>query len=166
VTLSKARACELVSYDAESGIFIRLKSRKNWVGKQAGKTDSQGHRQILLDGTVYQAHRVAWLIMTGMWPSMEIDHKDGNPANNSWANLRLATRVQNLRNKGCDSDSKTGIKGVCLVMWKKSTRWRVSVSGDDGRRVSHFKCFGQAVKHAKRLRAELHHDFVNHGIAA
>jgi len=164
--ISRDRVLELVSYDPDTGVFIRIKSRVRWVGLPAGKLDSQGHRQILLDRHVYSAHRLAWLVVTGSWPSQEIDHKDGNRANNAWANLRLATRVQNTRNKGCMVTSKTGVKGICKVNWKGSPRWRVSVNSDTGRHVSHFKCFGQAVARAVQLRNEFHGEFVNHGIAA
>jgi Demerecviridae HNH endonuclease len=162
--ISRDRVCELLSYDPVTGIFTRLKSRVNWTGQQAGKTDSHGARQILLDGKVYSAHRLAWLVMTGSWPDGDIDHKDRNPSNNSWSNLRQATRSQNMQNTGLRLNSTTGIKGITRAKWKKSQRWRAKVSCGGDSHVAHFRCFGQAIKYAAKMRAELHGDFANYGV--
>lgn len=164
--ISRDRVCELLSYDPLTGVFIRLKSRANWVGKQAGKIESNGARQILLDGKVYFAHRLAWLVMTGAWPERDIDHKDGNPDNNAWLNLRLATRSQNMSNQRLKSTNSTGFKGISRVIWKGSPRWRTTVSHEHVRYVSHFKCLGHAIKHVRETRGNLHGQFVNHGAFA
>lgn len=42
--------------------------------------------------------RVAWLLMTGVWPTHLVDHKDLNHQNNAWSNLRLASDAQNSAN--------------------------------------------------------------------
>src|SRR5262245_61666013 len=44
------------------------------------------------------AHRVAWRIIYGRWPT-EIDHIDGNPSNNSIWNLREVSHQANLLNQ-------------------------------------------------------------------
>jgi hypothetical protein len=41
-----------------------------------------------------------------------MDHKDCNPANNSWRNLRLTTQSLNNCNTRRRSDNTTGFKGV------------------------------------------------------
>lgn len=43
-------------------------------------------------------HRAAWLLATGAWPSKDLDHRNGNRADNRWANLREATRSENRQN--------------------------------------------------------------------
>lgn len=50
---------------------------------------------------------------------MEIDHKSGNGLDNRRANLRIATKGQNMQNAGTHSDNTSGFKGVHL----KDGRW-------------------------------------------
>lgn len=58
------------------------------------------------------AHRAAWLLYFSEWPSLHIDHANGNKSDNRISNLRLATVQQNMRNTGPKKNSKLGIKGV------------------------------------------------------
>lgn len=66
-------------------------------GDGAGRAD---RRVFLLKyrGQMYRAHRVAWLITIGKWPSNQIDHINGDPLDNRFCNLREATRHQNMHN--------------------------------------------------------------------
>src|SRR4051794_11442946 len=68
-----------------------------WAGKITGSPDAMGYRRIKILGRFYYAHRLAWLIATGEWPSWELEHVDADPRNNKWLNLRLASRGQSIR---------------------------------------------------------------------
>lgn len=60
----------------------------------------------------FLAHRLAFVMMDVTIPDgMEIDHKNRNPWDNRWENLRLATSMQNGGNKVCKK-SKSLPKGV------------------------------------------------------
>jgi hypothetical protein len=84
-----------------------------YAGKQAGTpTVPRGYVQILVNTRLYLAHRLAYLWMNGAWPTDEIDHRDGDPANNRWDNLREATSSQNKMNNRMRSDNSSGHKGV------------------------------------------------------
>lgn len=117
VTVEDVR--KLLSYDAETGEF-RWKvapARNVKAGDLAGSVHRNArtgreYRRIWLKGNLYLAHRLAWLHMTGRWPAAQIDHRDGNGQNNQIANLREATRLENLRNRGSARNNTSGFKGV------------------------------------------------------
>lgn len=67
------------------------------------------------------AHRLAFLYMTGSWPVNRVDHKDCNPLNNAFINLRQATASQNAANRGVDKRNTSGYKGVSF--YKPLGRW-------------------------------------------
>ena len=104
--LTQDRLKALVSYNKATGEFRRMvQSCGGFVppsGHVLGKaTDANKnkHIQIRIDGVRYYAHRLAWLYVTGAFPEHEIDHKDGNPRNNAFYNLREVTRQQNASNR-------------------------------------------------------------------
>ena len=109
-----ARLLEVLHYDSETGEFRWRKrvSRSVKIGDLAGLTDGEGYRLITIEGRGYRAHQLAWFYMTGEWCSVVIDHRDGNPSNNRWANLRPATISQNNANRRLHRNNKCGFKGV------------------------------------------------------
>ena len=115
----------LLSYDAETGVFRwRVARRRIKAGSVAGRLDSSGHVQITVCGRAYMAHQLAWLYMTGQWPTKRLDHRDGEPDNNRWLNLREATHTQNMQNTRLRADNKTGHKGVTI---ERNGKFRVSI---------------------------------------
>lgn len=61
----------------------------------------------------------------GEWPDQHVDHINGNKLDNRICNLRLATRSQNLSNRGAQANSRSGVKGVFVEAW--SGRWKASI---------------------------------------
>ena len=98
---TKLRA--LLHYGPDTGTIMW---RRVW-GSNARPKDrpagrpSQRYWQISIAYRRYQAHRLAWLYMTGKWPSrgFEIDHVDGDGFNNRFANLRMVTHSENMKNR-------------------------------------------------------------------
>lgn len=125
-----------LAYCPNSGVFTWRKRRSPLsrviVGQNAG-TFNPIRRQIVigLDRRKHCAHRLAWLYMTGKHPKNEIDHIDGDPKNNSFSNLREATRSENARNQNTRSDSTTGFKSVGFDRRRKKYRARISVHGKE-----------------------------------
>lgn len=122
-SLTAARLRELFNYDPETGFFYCKKRRTGsptTIGDRVGGLNSIGYVQLRVDNNVYLCHRLAWLYVYGT-QAKEIDHIDGDRANNRLSNLRLTTSSQNKANRGRQKNNSSGYKGVC---WdKKNKKW-------------------------------------------
>lgn len=98
--LTQARLRELLHYDPLTGLFTWLVkgSIRTPKGSLAGTRNTLGYVVFRVDGPLHYAHRLAWLYMTGEFPPAGLDHRDGDPGNNVWTNLRPATQGQNNQN--------------------------------------------------------------------
>lgn len=116
---------EIVHYDPFTGYFTSLVRRgsKVMVGDKLG-SENKGYLYIMINYNKYLAHRLAWFYMNGEWPK-EIDHINGNPSDNRWANLRVATHRQNLANCKLKTNNSTGYKGVSKNRGKYQAQIRV-----------------------------------------
>lgn len=95
---------EFYSYNPLSGTFISLRGR--FPGKEINTKSPQ---LKVGDHGFFYKHRLAWLLQTGEDPFPDlIDHKDRNPSNWKFDNLRRATSQQNSANR----TSSTHLKGV------------------------------------------------------
>lgn len=124
--LTSERLRELLHYDPETGIFtwrVRASSSAQ-IGAVAGSPEKDGRVRITVDGKHYLAYRLAWLWVLGGWPEHQIDHEDGDPSNNRWANLREATHAQNQQNiRRAKKNSTHGFLGVT----KSRDKWRCGI---------------------------------------
>lgn len=88
-------------YNPETGVIIWIKStsRKIKIGQIAGTVNNTGYLRISYQGKLYQAHRLAWYLHYGAWPTNNIDHINGVKTDNRINNLRDATQSTNTLNK-------------------------------------------------------------------
>ena len=83
-----------------------------------------GYLQGGICGGVVVAHRVIWAIVHGLWPN-QIDHINGDRADNRLANLREVDDAENRKNTALRADNKSGHHGV---RWsEKLGRWRAEI---------------------------------------
>jgi hypothetical protein len=130
--LTAERLRELLSYNPNTGEFIRLTRTSNRikVGDVAGFAHPQGYRTINVDGRKYLAHRLAWLHVTGEWPSADIDHINGQRADNRWKNLRDVSTSVNIQNRRvANRGSKTGMLGVDFHAVRGKYRASITLAG-------------------------------------
>jgi hypothetical protein len=116
------------NYDPETGIVTwKVNNRKAKAGQRAGYIRKRdGRRDITLNGFNYIEHVVIWKMYYDRSPVGDIDHINGNPADNRICNLREATRSQNLANCKLYANNTTGFKGVSLD--RKTGRYFASIT--------------------------------------
>lgn len=142
----KAETPELLDFlrtilcgDSEAGRFFWAVDRGKFkAGDLAGNAARYPHITVRTPyGKICLAlHRVMWAFVTNAWPKKEIDHKDRNPANYAFINLREATSSQNKANRLVRKLNECGLKGVRLH--KKSGLWNARV-GAEGKSLGYFK---------------------------
>jgi hypothetical protein len=113
-SLTAKRLRQLLHYNQKTGEFTWLKSRgRVKAGARAGCFyDSDAAWRISVAGRLYKRARLAVLWKTGKWPRREIDHRNGDRADDRWCNLREATHSQKVANRGVQRNNTTGFKGV------------------------------------------------------
>jgi len=113
--LTQERLKELLHYEPATGWFTwRVNSSIANIGDRAGGHHGLGYRQIGLDYKKYLEHSLAFFYMTGEWPEHEVDHINGDKADNRWSNLRPATKSENGHNKPIHRANRSGYHGVYL----------------------------------------------------
>ena len=116
----------LVSYSPLTGEFTSINPSKynRHKGERAGTLHkTKGYRYLGLQGKTYREHRVAFLYMTGKWPSLEVDHINHIKDDNRWCNLRDVSTATNAQNRPLYSNNTSGHTGVCWS--KKFNKWQV-----------------------------------------
>jgi hypothetical protein len=94
------------SWEMREGVLVWKRNANGGkkIGDPVGLTTlKSGHTNCFLthNGKLigYSVGQVAWFLYTGQWADGEIDHKDCNPQNNVFKNLRLADRSEQCRNR-------------------------------------------------------------------
>jgi len=126
-----------------------------WNSKNAGTEalraiNTPGYKQGSVFGKVVIAHRVAWAIYYGHWPSGQIDHINGDRTDNRICNLRIVSCHENMLNKGIQSNNSSGAVGVSKY---KNSKWFAHIRVN-GRRIhlGYYDDFESALK--ARIDAE------------
>ena len=158
--LTQAELKTILSYNQDTGVFIRLISRNSRykAGMVAGSPNNAGYYHIQVNGKLYKSHRLAWLYMTGSMPKEFIDHINGDKSDNRFCNLREATRAENNRNVTKRKNNKSGHKGV---YWdNKECKWIAYARVDyKPYRIGAFDEINLAIKAHEDFIKPIHKEF-------
>jgi hypothetical protein len=133
------------------------------IGEIAGFINkTNGYRIMKVYGKTYSVHQIVFLMNHGFIPK-EIDHINGNRADNRIENLREVTRSQNQMNIGL---RKTNTSGVKNVHWKKQhKKWQVSMYIHGKRKdFGRYDDLELAELVAMEVRDKYHGEYANHGV--
>lgn len=148
--------CKLLSVDSSSPSGLRWKVARGKVkpGAVAGTLRSDGYWQVCIERKIRPSHRIIWAIGNNQDPgNLQIDHIDGNPANNSLENLRLATIQENQWNRvNLARNNKSGSQGVSWREDKRKWRARIKLNQKDIS-LGSFDSMEEAI--AARIQAEV-----------
>jgi hypothetical protein len=122
---TRAQLRQLLEYDPASGrLFWKPRTaemcperalemwNKRFAGTEAFKvTCPKGYKKGKLFNRHLKAHRVIWAMHFDEWPE-QIDHVNGDKADNRIENLRASDQSDNMRNRPLFKSNKTGAHGV------------------------------------------------------
>jgi hypothetical protein len=164
-----------LEYNPDTGVFIwKTRPRHHfdsnramniWNGRfpntEAGSI-KHGRRIIRLFGVDIGANMLAYAIMTGEWSPVDVDHHNTDKADDTWSNLRSATRRQNQYNVGLRSSNTSGYKGVS---YSKHNGKYVALIRANGKRhyLGYFDTAEEAHEAYCKAAAELHGEFARTG---
>lgn len=124
-SLSHAEVLKIFRYDPATGYFVRVLANGNI--RESKLANGHTHLRLRFHGHYLKLSRLIHFYVTGKWPNGYIDHIDGNPLNNRWANLRDVTHAQNMQNRKMPVNNTIGFQGV--VRHQNGFRAKLSLRG-------------------------------------
>ena len=123
-------------YDKETGNLIRKNStnkNRRPLNTPAGSKYADGYIVVCVPGgRRFQAHRLVWLWVYGVWPKFEIDHINGVRSDNRIENLRdVTSRVNSENRRKPYATNKCGILGATWIEARQRYHVAIRANGKD-----------------------------------
>jgi len=155
----------MFDYDHNTGFLhwkIKRKGTKG-ISSTAGHVSRYGYLIVTINGECFKQHRLVWVYVTGKEPVEQIDHVNGNRADNRFENLRECTHQQNILNtpgwrKKCTPKGVRKEKNC-----KSSYNARFMHNGIEFN-VGNFPTESEAVAALTIAREKKHGNFANNGL--
>ena len=134
-TYNRDYLMSLLRYDPQTGYVHWINATKGGSRRipadTVAGTLNDGYVKINHKSTVYRAHILAWLFMTGSLPpkGKEIDHINRVKHDNRWSNLRLVNRSRNNHNAPPSIRNKSGTRGVSWSAHRQHWLARIQIDG-------------------------------------
>ena len=114
-----ARIQQNYDYDDRSGKLVNRKTGKVVRGRKGAQRNGE-YRYLNMHFSAsgkdcqFQMHKIVWAWHHGRFPTMQIDHVNGNGFDNHIGNLREVTQSENNMNRlyRWKPNAKTGLPGV------------------------------------------------------
>jgi hypothetical protein len=158
-----SRLRELFSYNCETGCITRNVSAGSSVaGSQVVSKSAHGYVRTKVDGEFIAGHRLAWALHYGEFPSLDLDHINGEKTDNRISNLREATRSQSQINRGQMRNNTSGFKGV---NWNASEgKWMARCAAQGKRKhLGYFENLSDAVAAYQSAAKIIHGNYARQG---
>lgn len=148
------RSGAIVLVDEQDAHFF---TGRTWRVEKGSRVRGGGYVRAKIAGKQALLHRLIMDPPVGMM----VDHINGDRLDNRRANLRICTRMQNLRNQHARHGGTSRWKGVS---WNKlNRRWKAQISGGPGKTIhlGHFTCELCAARAYCIAALEQHGEFAN-----
>jgi len=158
--ITQAELKSYLSYDKETGIFIRIKttSNRSKINSVAGNVRPDGYMEVKVAGNAYLQHRLAWLYEYGVWPSKMLDHINGVRNDNRIENLREVDFRENTYNSKIRSDNKSGVR--CVSWNNRQKCWEVRMKVDNKLKYfGNYKDLQDAKAKSEQIRKRHHGEY-------
>lgn len=144
---------------------IRYSNKEAGCLALMGPKNKKEHRWVLnINSSLYRRSSIVWLLHSDkdFKSEEELDHKNNNQLDDDIENLRLATRIDNVRNRKKTSNNKSGYKGVFI---RKDTGAICARIGLHGKSIylGQFENIEDAHKAYMKAAQELYGEFANVG---
>lgn len=144
----------------DKDLYWKISKGAAKIGSKVGAFDKDGYRFTSINYKYYKVHRLIFMMHHGFFP-IQVDHINGNKADNSIENLREATHSLNECNKKIQKNNTSGVKGVC---WRKDIKkWAVRVAiNKKNYRLGYFEDLELASLVAEMAREKYHKEYARH----
>jgi hypothetical protein len=156
--LTRAELDARFAFDLSTGIVTnRISTGRAKAGDVAGTVDQDGYLYVMIKGRNYRLHRVIFFVANGRWPSGDIDHVNGDVADNRPENIREATRSQNLQNRSSVGKGASRYLGVSFD--KTRGKFVARICADGRKRHLGYHDNESAARDAYLAAKREHHTF-------